>query len=234
MKKYVIIWTIGFIFIISLMCVIDISNYIPSGYTIFEKNRPLVIGALSILFIAVFIWLMVALYLLKKYSLKVEKLSFGGINVLFNESSTIYTKSIRNHLDSKRAIFKINNDIDAFDEVISSYYQTYQYIRDEMKILHPKKDSDLYDTSNNMLKVLNNFLTNYQNNYKRWYKYVSENDEVKEKESDDVMCFHETPINKIQEQYYNYKEISAGFKEVNEFFMNEVGDKFHINTDKWE
>lgn len=75
----------------------------------------------------------------KKYSFKVEKLSLGGVNVLFNESGTLYRKSIKNHLDSKRAIFKLKKNVDAFDEVISSYYQTYQFIRDEMKLLNPKK-----------------------------------------------------------------------------------------------
>jgi hypothetical protein len=44
---------------------------------------------------------MVSLYLLKKYSVKVEKLSLGGVNILFNESATLYKKSVKNHLDSK-------------------------------------------------------------------------------------------------------------------------------------
>jgi len=232
-KTYVTIWTIVFIAVIALMCTIDISDYIPSVYAVFSKNRPLVTGVLSILLISVFIWLMVSLYLLKKYSVKVEKLSLGGVNILFNESSTLYIKSIRNHLDSKRAIFKIRKNIDAFDEVIYSYYQTYQFIRDEMRILNPKKDRELYVLSNDMLKVLNKFLTKYQNNYKRWYKYVSEKDEVKEISSGNVMRFHETSINKIQQQYYDYQNILHGFKQVNNFFMNDVKPRFNINTDKW-
>ncbi|MFZ7405027.1 hypothetical protein, partial [Klebsiella pneumoniae] len=169
MKTFVTLWTIVFLAFIAVMCTVDISNYIPSVYTVFSKNRPLVTGALSILLISVFIWLMVSLYLLKKYSVKVEKLSLGGVNILFNESATLYKKSVKNHLDSKRAIFKLRKNVDAFDEVISSYYQTYQFIRDEMKILNPKKDREIYDFSNEMLMVLNRFLTNYQNNYKRWY-----------------------------------------------------------------
>jgi hypothetical protein len=126
---------------------------------------------------------------IEKYSVKVEKLSLGGISILFNESSTLYKKSIKNHLDSKRAIFKVRKNVDAFDEVISSYYQTYQFIRDEMKILNPKKDREIYDFSNEMLMVLNKFLTNYQNNYKRWYKYISDKDEVNDRATGDVMRF---------------------------------------------
>lgn len=141
------------------MCTVDLSLYVPSIYTVFNKNKPLVTGIIYILLISIFIWLIVALYLLKKYSFKVEKLSLGGVNVLFNESGTLYRKSIKNHLDSKRAIFKLKKNVDAFDEVISSYYQTYQFIRDEMKLLNPKKDNELYNISNDMLMVLNKFLT---------------------------------------------------------------------------
>ncbi|MEX7677446.1 hypothetical protein, partial [Klebsiella pneumoniae] len=218
MKTFVTLWTIVFLAFIAVMCTVDISNYIPSVYTVFSKNRPLVTGALSILLISVFIWLMVSLYLLKKYSVKVEKLSLGGVNILFNESATLYKKSVKNHLDSKRAIFKLRKNVDAFDEVISSYYQTYQFIRDEMKILNPKKDREIYDFSNEMLMVLNRFLTNYQNNYKRWYKYISDKDEVVDRVSGDVMRFHATSINKIQMQYYDYERILKGFKDVNRFF----------------
>ncbi|MCO5671139.1 hypothetical protein NHG56_28350, partial [Klebsiella pneumoniae] len=231
MKTFVTLWTIVFLAFIAVMCTVDISNYIPSVYTVFSKNRPLVTGALSILLISVFIWLMVSLYLLKKYSVKVEKLSLGGVNILFNESATLYKKSVKNHLDSKRAIFKLRKNVDAFDEVISSYYQTYQFIRDEMKILNPKKDREIYDFSNEMLMVLNRFLTNYQNNYKRWYKYISDKDEVVDRVSGDVMRFHATSINKIQMQYYDYERILKGFKDVNRFFVNDVKPKFGINTD---
>lgn len=233
MKTIVTLWTVFFLAIIGAMCTIDMSKYMPSIYTVFSKNRPLVTGALSILLIAVFIWLMVSLYLLKKYSVKVEKLSLGGVNILFNESSTIYKKSIKNHLDSKRAIFKIRKDIDAFDEVIASYYQTYQYIRDEMKVLNPKKDRAIYDFSNEMLMVLNKFLTNHQNNYKRWYKYISDENEVEDKASGAMMKFHETGIGKIQKQYYGYNSILKGFKEVNKFFISDVKPRFGINTDRW-
>ena len=108
-----------------------------------------------------------------------------------------------------------------------------EFIRDEMKILNPKKDREIYDFSNEMLMVLNRFLTNYQNNYKRWYKYISDKDEVVDRVSGDVMRFHATSINKIQMQYYDYERILKGFKDVNRFFVNDVKPKFGINTDKW-
>jgi hypothetical protein len=69
-------------------------------FTPYLIKTNLVTGIIYILLISIFIWLIVALYLLKK-SFKVEKLSLGGVNVLFNESGTLYRKSIKNHLDSK-------------------------------------------------------------------------------------------------------------------------------------
>ena len=107
MKTFVTLWTIVFLAFIAVMCTVDISNYIPSVYTVFSKNRPLVTGALSILLISVFIWLMVSLYLLKKYSVKVEKLSLGGVNILFNESATLYKKKCKKSPRFKKSNFQI-------------------------------------------------------------------------------------------------------------------------------
>ncbi|MHB2527317.1 hypothetical protein ACYBQR_28030, partial [Klebsiella pneumoniae] len=74
MRTFVIIWTIAFIAVIAVMCTVDLSSYVPSIYTVFNKNKPLVTGIVYILLMSIFIWLIVALYLLKKYSFKVEKL----------------------------------------------------------------------------------------------------------------------------------------------------------------
>lgn len=38
-----------------------------------------------------------------------------------------------------------------------SYYQTYQFIRDENETIESKKDNELYNISNDMLMVLNKF-----------------------------------------------------------------------------
>ncbi|MFH2477006.1 hypothetical protein, partial [Citrobacter freundii] len=132
------------------------------------------------------------------------------------------------------AIFKLKKNVDAFDEVISSYYQTYQFIRDEMKLLNPKKDNELYNISNDMLMVLNKFLTKNQNNYKRWYKYISDKDEVIDVITNTPLKVHLTPINKIQKQYYNYSKICNDFKVVNDFFTSRVQQTFNVNTTKWD
>ncbi len=66
------LWTIAFLAFVGVMCTVDISNYIPSVYTVFSKNRPLVTGVLSILLISVFIWLMVSLYLWGRFRLRAK------------------------------------------------------------------------------------------------------------------------------------------------------------------
>ena len=85
------------------------------------------IGVLSSL-LSVVVLIIVAIFLLdgmmnRKYSFKVERLSFGGLNILFDNSDALFIKSIQNFLDTKRTLFKINVQQDAFDEVFNSYYE---------------------------------------------------------------------------------------------------------------
>ncbi|EHX98928.1 hypothetical protein ECDEC15B_5161 [Escherichia coli DEC15B] len=75
----------------------------------------------------------------RKYSFKVERLNFGGLNILFDNSDALFIKSIQNFLDTKRTLFKINVQQDAFDEVFNSYYEVYQFIRVEMRVLNIKR-----------------------------------------------------------------------------------------------
>ena len=103
-----------------------------------------------------------------------------------------------------------------------------------MKILNPKKDNELYNISNDMLMVLNKFLTKNQNNYKRWYKYISDKDEVIEIITNTPLKVRLSPINKIQKQYYNYSKICNDFKLVNDFFSSRVQQTFNVNTTKWD
>ncbi|HHC0427197.1 TPA: hypothetical protein ACOSB6_005152, partial [Salmonella enterica] len=106
--------------------------------------------------------------------LKIEKLTFGGMNILFNTTSTLYINSVLSFLDTKRSLFIIREEYDNFSEVLDSYYQTYTFFRQEMKILDPIRDKELYDFTNDLLMIINKFLTKHQNNYRRWYKFISE------------------------------------------------------------
>ena len=175
----------------------------------------------------------------KRYSFKVEKLSFGGLNILFDNSDVLFKKSVQNFLDTKRTLFVVDSCHDAFDEVFNSYYETYQFLRVEMRVLNIKRATDFeyYSLSNVALKKLNIFLTKHQNNYRRWHKYISEHDAIIVGKNDDgtirKLRYHLTPIGEIQSHYYNFEELTNDFQKVNNFFKESFSGKFDIDMKKW-
>ena len=157
-------------FLIISMFFIDYSSI---GSTLFRKNFPIVSSSIITIAICLTSYFLITSYLNKKYSLKIEKLSLGGLSILFDSSRVLYIKSVTNFLDSKRTLFKIEPIYDNFSDTFESYFQTYNFFRQEMKILDPQRDKDLYILTNNILQELNQFLTKNQNNYRRWYQKVS-------------------------------------------------------------
>lgn len=194
----------------------------------------------SLVFVLIFICIVG--FIQKKYSIKVEQLSLGGINILLDRRKVIFLNSVRIYLDSKRTLFKIDEVYDNFSEVFQSYYETYNFLRQEMRILDPKRDKGLYDITNQMLMTLNRFLTKNQNNYLRWYKHISETnqeliklDEFEESDSKpDQRYFYNMPIGIIQSKYYLYDELVTEFKFINQFFIDNVVEKFSIDIEKWD
>ncbi|MBS7825179.1 hypothetical protein J7547_08150 [Wohlfahrtiimonas chitiniclastica] len=181
-------------------------------------------------------------FIKNKYSIKVEQLSLGGINILFDRREILFINSVQNFFDTKRTLFCIDEKYDNFAEVFQSYYETYNFIRQEMKLLDPSKDKALYKLSNDILVRLNQFLTKNQNNYLRWYKYISETNQeligLDEFDKDDVKAkqrhFYNMPINDIQSKYYSYNNLINEFKGINEFFTAEIAKKFKVDISKWE
>ncbi|HDX9111140.1 TPA: hypothetical protein RQO78_005418 [Klebsiella michiganensis] len=235
-----VVWGSVCIVVIALLGTVQLPT---SEDITFGKRLLQNIGVLSSL-LSVVILIIVAIFLLdgmmnRKYSFKVERLNFGGLNILFDNSDALFIKSIQNFLDTKRTLFKINVQQDAFDEVFNSYYEVYQFVRVEMRVLNikRKKDLELYMLANTMLKKLNAFLTEHQNNYRRWHKYVSDKDEVKIDEKPDgeaiVLRYHLTPIGKIQTYYYHFNKLVNDFTELNKFFQDSVASQFSIDMDKW-
>ncbi|EPF5869366.1 hypothetical protein MWX50_000902 [Morganella morganii] len=181
-------------------------------------------------------------FIKNKYSIKVEQLSLGGVNILFDRREILFSNSIKNFLDAKRTLFFINEKYDNFAEVFQSHHETYNFIRQEMRILDPQKDIDLYKISNDILMNLNQFLTKNQNNYLRWYTYISETNQelikLDEFDKDDVKPeqrhFYNMPINDIQSKYYFYNDLIKEFKIINEFFSTKVAIQFKVDVSKWE
>lgn len=181
-------------------------------------------------------------FIKNKYSIKVEQLSLGGINILFDRREILFTNSVQSFFDTKRTLFCIDEKYDNFAEVFQSYYETYNFIRQEMKLLDPQKDSNLYKISNDILMMLNQFLTKNQNNYLRWYKYISETNQelikLDEFGENDVKPeqrhFYNMPISDIQSKYYSYDDLIKEFKAINEFFTTKIAEQFQVDISKWE
>jgi hypothetical protein len=184
------------------------------------------------------------LLMTNKWAFKIEKLSLGGFNFMFDNPAKLYKRAVHSFLDTKRSLFKIDFQRDNFDETLTSYYKTYEFFREEMKILDNEKkrgrwsnrgeQQELYNITNEIIQVLNEFLTSHQNNYRRWYKRIADTDSVISSSGGGVIVFHMTPIAEIQKHYYRYEEICIGFTKVNEFFKLTVEGNFEVNTTKWE
>ena len=78
--------------------------------------------------------------------------------------------------------------------------------------------------TNQAIQVLNRFLTKNQSNYRRWIKYIEENEMEKH---------YLEPIGKLQKEYPHYEELIVDFKKVNDFFTNEFAKTFDIDIEKW-
>ena len=99
-----------------------VSEKFKKNFTILSST--VITGAVSLITYIVF-----TAYIGKKYSLKIDKLSLGGLNILFDTSRTLYTNSVSNFLDTKRTLFRIEPKYDNFSDVFESYFQTYNDIR---------------------------------------------------------------------------------------------------------
>ncbi len=199
-----------------------------------KNNFAIVSSTIITVLVCIISYVMFTSYLGKKYSLRIDKLSLGGLNILFDTSRTLYINSVANYLDSKRTLFRIEPKYDNFSDVFKSYFETYNFFRQEMKILDPKRDKDLYDLTNHILQELNKFLTINQNNYHRWYQKISSDNSTEYPPEGSEKYFYNTPIGEIQEKYYAYKDLLEGFQSINIFFENNVKGSFGVNSEKWD
>lgn len=234
LMKYIrkIIIGIVLLLLFALISNYDIKNFECVQFITLWHNLKLISAAIYVLFPTTIVLIIVILLFTNKWSLHVEKFSIGGFSILFDNPAKLYKRQVKNYLDSKRTIFKINTDYDNFKETFDSYFEIYRFFRDEIKILGNVQlrrfaDTDsikLYTLTNEILKVLNKFLTENQNDYRRWYIYIEKIDQKK---------YYLTPIGTLQKEYKNYQKLCNDFKKVNEFFTEKVACEFKINVEKW-
>lgn len=180
--------------------------------------------------------ILVLLFLTNKWALRVEKMSIGGFNIIFDNPAKLYKRQVRNYLDTKRTVFKIDCNYDNFYETLDSFFEVYKFFRDEAKMLaserkqnskfsRNKESANLYLLTNQAIQILNDFLTKNQSDYRRWYKYIERNDEE---------AFYLTPIGELQRKYPHYEKLCFGFKQVNIFFSEALAKEFDIDILKWD
>ncbi|WP_407350110.1 hypothetical protein VNN41_06905 [Lactococcus garvieae] len=187
----------------------------------------------------IFIAIIVFLYMLvgffgRRYTLRVDKFNIGGINILFDQSNEIFIKTVGTFIAAKRTLFNFDKSRDNIYQVLDAYYTTYQFIRDNLELLDPDKDEEIYQLSVNILKKLNNFLTTHQNDYRRWYDRITADDKIIISE-DDIIIVHSTTIEDVQKHYYRYTEIIEDIQNINTFMKDmSVKEIFNIKRFDWE
>lgn len=183
---------------------------------VLSKSVPIII-----IILLIYIWRKFA----TKWVIKIEKLDIGGASVVFERPEELFRQQIKNFMNTKRTLFYFDPERDNIEDTISSYYKTYEFIREKMQVYDSKssQQSKYYEAANNMLQVLNEFLTSHQSNYRRWVKYKTEQNCTED------YC---KSICEIQKEYWRYKEIIEGFKILNSDFLM-YAETFDINTVKW-
>lgn len=184
--------------------------------SILSKSVPIIV-----IILLIYIWRKFA----TKWVIKIEKLDIGGASVVFERPEQLFKQQIKNFMNTKRTLFYFDPERDNIEDTISSYYKTYEFIREKMQIYDTKssEQSKYYEFSNNMLQTLNEFLTSNQSNYRRWVKYKTE--QYRPEDYSRGIC-------EIQKEYWRYKEIIEGLKILNTDFLK-YSEIFDINTDKW-
>ncbi|MED3201286.1 hypothetical protein [Bacillus toyonensis] len=216
--------------LLSFLSLVDIQK-IKIGYiSTLWRNLTFISTTLFSLIPLLLIILFLVLVLLKKWAFRVEKLSMGGFNILFDNPNQLFKRQVSSYLDTKRTLFIVDFEHDNIKETLDSYFDVYKFLRDEIKILGDTKkkkknsknnNTQLYDLSNEMIKELNIFLTTHQSDYRRWYTYLEKHDERN---------FYLKPIGELQTDYHNYDQLRT---DLNKFFTEKVAKEFDVDIEKW-
>lgn len=172
----------------------------------------------------------------KKYTFEIDCINLGGIHFIPDKSHDVFIKRVSNYVSSKRTLFCFNERKDNINDVLDVYFDVYNLIRNNLRLLSSRNDSEMREVSIKTLKKLNTFLTSYQNDYRRWYKHIIENDVIStsDDKNEDIIV-HETTIYEVQKHYYKYDEIIEGINKINDFMNNEkVRNQLHLDCFIWE
>lgn len=188
---------------------------------------------LMLLAIVAFLYVLIGFFG-RRYTLRVDKFNIGGINILFDQSNEIFTKTVGTYIAAKRTLFNFDEVRDNIDQVLDAYYDSYKFIRNNLELLDSQKDAELYQLSVDIIKHLNDFLTKHQNDYRRWYDKIKDDDKI-EVDSINIIIVHSTTIENVQKHYYRYNELIPDIKDLNDFMKDiRIKEAFRISRFDWE
>lgn len=223
-----------FCFFVALVFILDYHSFFELSYikSLIRTLKTTLELTLILLAILTILYMMIGL-LGKKYTLRVENFNIGGINVFFDKSSEVFLKSVGTFIAAKRTLFYFDKQRDNISDVLDAYYEVYKFIRSNIDLLDQERDSDIAHVSAKIMKKLNKFLTTHQNDYRRWYNNVIEEDTII-LESGKIKV-HLTTIEDVQRHYYRYEEFIEDIAIINEYMRSdEVKQLFKINLFEWE
>lgn len=215
-----------FIIFIFLLAVFDIKELVhKSAHLLLLKDNIIYFNKaikaflpLIIIFILLYLW---KNFITKKWVIKIEKLDIGGASIVFEKPEELFMQQIKNFLNTKRTLFAFNPNRDSIMDTFSSFFETYSFIKENMKIYDIKSasTSKYYSVANTMIQILNDFLTAHRVNYSRWFNNLIDVDYTED-------------ICEIQKKYRYFDRLMDDFYELNTKFI-EFGDIFKVDINKW-
>lgn len=223
--KYYLSTAIGVLLLIGLTYYLYASSdlidwKILDDFIVFFEKIFLIIVKTGFLFVVIYVAI---LFISREFYIKMDSFSFGGMTIYFVNREKLFKKSLFDFLNTKRSLFKFDPSRDNISEVLDSYFETYKFIRDKMTILESDKDEELYKVVADTIVLLNNFLTDNQTNYRRWYERNKSLIEAR-------------TISDLQNHYHDIDSLKISFQEFNKSFINLINNQMKLNIDvsKWD
>lgn len=135
-----------------------------------------------------------------------NKISLLGLTIEVKETDKEVKNKVKQFLDSKRTLFFFDKEKDNIDDVLQSYYEIYKFLRECMSNFEKfdnADDNQCYVKLKEMIICLNEFLTNYQSDYRHWYKANVDSE------------YNGITIHEFQQKYFKYQELCNAFEELN-------------------
>lgn len=164
--KNIIVSAVVFLIIIAVLWFVDIKELlllIP-GIHRFIANIDFITDTIT-KYIAVIIGVIVVwgiIFWRKHADVKVPSITVAGIELNLRNIDRIVKSNLANYLVTKRSLFKLDAELDNFDDVFESYHCIYEFIREQMSYYEnvTTTDNEIYLEMKSMLLLTVGFVRN--------------------------------------------------------------------------